>query len=82
LEARKQKLPTRAGARWDSQEDRVISAAFSGGKDVTIIAKLQERTRGSIQSRLVKLELIQLAPDIETIEELISGSTDFFRINV
>ena len=47
--------PPSAGARWTSEEDALVCAAFDGGMAVHDIATQHGRTRGAITSRLVKL---------------------------
>ena len=50
--------PDRAGEGWSSQEDREVSQAFTGGSSIAVIARTQERTRGAISARLVRLGLV------------------------
>lgn len=69
---RRSSRPAGTGKRWTAEEDQQVCEAFDKGKSVTEIANDHERTRGAIQSRLLKLGKIQIAPDIETSKELTS----------
>lgn len=59
-ESRRKALPDRAGERWTAAEDAKIKEAFLADEAVSVIAERHGRTRGAIQSRLVKLGLITL----------------------
>lgn len=59
-ESRRKALPERAGERWTAAEDTEIREAFLAEEKVSHIAERHQRTRGSIQSRLIKLGLISL----------------------
>jgi hypothetical protein len=51
-------LPTRAGAPWTSKEDEELVAGYKSGLTESELANLHQRTRGAIQSRLVRVGLI------------------------
>ncbi len=57
---RRKNLPTNAGSPWSSAEDKKVSDAYARGRSVAEIAKEHGRTKGAIQSRLVKLGKIIL----------------------
>ncbi|RZK69730.1 MAG: hypothetical protein EOO85_22025 [Pedobacter sp.] len=48
----------RHGKPWSTEEDNKISDAFKSGTSLSKIAQEQQRTRGSIESRLGRLGLI------------------------
>ena len=54
-DTRRSNLPENAGKPWSNEEDYQIAKAFDNGVSVTEIANTHQRTRGAIQSRLVKL---------------------------
>ncbi|NQU05935.1 MAG: hypothetical protein HQ568_07565 [Calditrichaeota bacterium] len=54
-EERRKKLPNNAGKQWTTEEDQELISAFNDGNEVKEIAKIHERTRGAIASRLVVL---------------------------
>ncbi len=54
-EARKADLPSSAGKSWTSTEDSQLRREFHRAADFNEIARIHERTRGAILSRLVKL---------------------------
>ena len=64
-DARRNSLPRNAGKPWSGEEDYQVAKAFDEGVSVTEIAHSHMRTRGAIQSRLVKLGKIELRPDFE-----------------
>jgi hypothetical protein len=51
----KQELPANAGKPWGETEDGQLLAAFDAGSRINDLAKLHHRTRGAIQSRLIRL---------------------------
>ena len=54
-ERRKRRLPERAGWPWDDEEDELLAKWFEDGVDIKELAIKHKRTRGAIESRLVKL---------------------------
>jgi DNA-binding NarL/FixJ family response regulator len=50
--------PLRTGKSWTDTEERELREMYASGKSMSEIADLLQRTRGSIRSRLVKLEII------------------------
>ena len=50
--------PIRAGEGWSSQEDEEVRRAFTLGQPLSVIARRQQRTRGAIAARLVRLGLV------------------------
>lgn len=53
-------LPARAGQSWDADKDARLVAAFDPGTRTPELAEQHQRTRGAIQSRLVRLGRLQL----------------------
>ena len=68
--SRKSNLPDNAGKPWSDEEDKQVEDEYKSGMTVTEISKLHLRTRGAIQSRLLKLGLIVVPPDFEDSEDL------------
>ena len=58
-EHRVKSLPDNAGKPWTNQEDIELSISFDEGLTVNEISVKHGRTRGAIQSRLLKLGKIQ-----------------------
>ncbi|MBA3562965.1 MAG: hypothetical protein H0W33_02940 [Gammaproteobacteria bacterium] len=58
---RQHDLPGKAGAPWSETEDEQLGAGFDGGASVAELAKMHERTRSAIHSRLVKLGKLDAA---------------------
>lgn len=54
-EARRAKLPANAGTPWTNEEDQQLADAFDNGDSVALLIEKHQRTRGSINSRLLKL---------------------------
>ncbi len=54
-EARKAKLPANAGSPWTEAEDQQLAECFDIGDSIAMLIEKHQRTRGSINSRLVKL---------------------------
>lgn len=54
-EVRKSELPQAAGKLWTRDEDTQLRREFHQALDFKEIAKIHQRTRGSILSRLAKL---------------------------
>ena len=54
--------PTYVGKAWEDLEDRRLCEGFDGGKPVAELAKIHQRTRGAIRSRLKRLGKIQPGP--------------------
>ena len=52
---RRANQPAKAGEPWSHEEEQVIINAHEAGESVPAIAKMQQRTTGSIRSRLEKL---------------------------
>ena len=52
---RKACLPTNAGKPWTKEEDKQLADAFESGDSIAILVEQHERTKGSINSRLIKL---------------------------
>jgi hypothetical protein len=48
-------LPGNAGKPWGEEEDQRLAAAFDAGTPVAELARVHERSRGAITSRLVRL---------------------------
>jgi len=57
---RKRLLPARAGKSWDRAECDLLVKRFDDGADIAQLAKDHQRTRGAIQSQLVKLGKITI----------------------
>jgi len=56
---KKKTLPERAGKAWDKTESDLLVQRFDEGATVGELAKDHKRTRGAIQSQLVKLGKIE-----------------------
>jgi hypothetical protein len=52
---RREGLPQNTGKPWAAEEDVRLAAGFDEGKSMVDLARAHDRTRGSIQARLVKL---------------------------
>jgi hypothetical protein len=52
-------LPDNAGKAWSSAEEQLLIQGFDSGKTEAELAKVHQRTRGSIRSRLVRLGKIE-----------------------
>jgi hypothetical protein len=52
-------LPGKAGKPWDAAEDARLLAAFDAGVKIPELAARHQRTRGAIQSRLIRLGRLQ-----------------------
>jgi len=52
-------LPERAGRPWGDKEDELLAKRFDDGVDIKKLAIKHKRTRGAIESRLVKLGKIE-----------------------
>jgi hypothetical protein len=50
----KGKLPTNAGKPWSDAEGAQLVAAYQAGSKLNDLAKQHHRTRGAIQSRLIR----------------------------
>lgn len=55
--------PEAAGARWTKEEDEQLKQEYKSGMGIKEIAKLHSRSRGSINSRIVKILSPELLPD-------------------
>jgi hypothetical protein len=53
-EERRATLPQKAGATWPPEEDRDLLRRFDAGMKPAALAQLHGRTRGAIESRLMK----------------------------
>ncbi|MFZ6713041.1 hypothetical protein [Undibacterium sp. TC9W] len=60
-------LPTNAGKPWTAIDDTELLAAFDAGAQVSEIAREFGRSRGSINSRLVRLGRLQ---EVDTASEI------------
>ncbi|MGP4787838.1 hypothetical protein ACTXGJ_01770 [Psychrobacter sp. 1Y11] len=52
---RRAKLPANAGTPWSDDEDQRLAEAFDNGDAISVLMTQHGRTRGSINSRLLKL---------------------------
>ena len=57
-ELRRRELPSNAGKPWSDEEDTQLIDRFKQGLSVRDLSRKHQRTRGSIESRLVKHGLI------------------------
>ncbi len=57
---RRETLPGNTGKPWSAEEDERLASGYDHGKSVVDLAREHDRTRGSIQARLVKLGKIRL----------------------
>lgn len=48
-------LPANAGSPWSNEEDARLADAFDNGDTIATLVETHQRTRGSINSRLMKL---------------------------
>lgn len=48
-------LPARAGDSWTTEEEDRLTQAFDAGNSVEQLAQMHQRTRGAIESRLIRL---------------------------
>lgn len=56
---RQRNLPNNAGKPWSEKEDKELIELFDSGKSIEELSSIHQRTRGAIQSRLLKLGKIQ-----------------------
>ncbi|PXX36843.1 hypothetical protein DFR42_11950 [Undibacterium pigrum] len=61
-------LPTNAGKPWTTIDDTELLTAFDAGAQVSEIAREFERSRGSINSRLVRLGRLQEADKTSEVD--------------
>ena len=54
-ERRNRALPEQAGKPWGEEEDRLVCEEYDAGRSIADLARIHQRTRGAIQSRLEKL---------------------------
>lgn len=54
-DARRANLPANAGNPWSKEEDQQLADAFDSGDSIAVLIEQYQRTRGSINSRLLKL---------------------------
>jgi hypothetical protein len=59
-EQRKQRLPANTGKPWSGEDDVRLGEAYDAGRTVEDLAREHNRTRGSIQARLMKLGKLRL----------------------
>ena len=59
-EQRKQRLPANTGKPWSDEDDARLGGGYDAGRSVEELAREHNRTRGSIQARLVKLGKLRL----------------------
>lgn len=52
---RRANLPVNAGQPWTEEQDKQLAEAFDNGDAITTLVAQHQRTRGSINSRLIKL---------------------------
>ena len=52
---RRANLPNNAGQPWTENEDQQLADAFDNGDSISTLVAQHQRTRGSINSRLIKL---------------------------
>jgi RNA polymerase-binding transcription factor DksA len=85
-DTRRQNLPSNAGNPWKENEEKLMVEEFDKGESVTEIAKRHGRTRGAIQSRLLKLGKLEIIPDIESksdlSEEEVNQDTNIAHIDI
>ena len=62
IERQRETLPDHAGRAWDAAEEQKLCEEFDAAKTVAEIAKIHQRTRGAIQSRLERLGKIPPQP--------------------
>lgn len=55
VDNRKSRLPANAGNPWTNDEDQQLAEAFDKGDSIALLIETHQRTRGSINSRLLKL---------------------------
>jgi hypothetical protein len=58
-ETRQRDLPENAGKSWSVEEEEKLVSAFDAGAGIKDLAEDHKRTKGAIQSRLVKLGKIK-----------------------
>ncbi|GEL78739.1 hypothetical protein [Tenuibacillus multivorans] len=58
-EKRQKRLPRNAGKSWTEEEEYLLVKAFDEGKSINELSEVHKRTKGSIRSRLIKLEKIE-----------------------
>ena len=56
---RKMNRPDGAGASWTEEEDRQLEKEYHAGMSIPEMAKMHDRTKGGIRSRLRKQGLIE-----------------------
>lgn len=59
-EQRKQRLPANTGKPWSVEDDKKLAESYDAGRMVEELAREHNRTRGSIQARLIKLGKLRL----------------------
>ena len=62
IEARQKRertLPANAGMSWSDEEDKQLVSDFKQGVSINDLSRKHQRTKGSIESRLVKHRLIE-----------------------
>lgn len=57
-DARRANLPANAGLPWNDEEDQQLADAFDNGDSIATLVEQHQRTKGSINSRLLKLRKI------------------------
>ena len=60
-EKRERNLPENAGKPWSTEADEELKTRYLSGEKISSLSKYFQRTRGSIESRLAKLGLIDTA---------------------
>ena len=69
LKNRRTQLPDNAGKPWSAAEDKQVAQAYDNDKTIAEIAKEHGRTKGAIQSRLVKLGKLVLPTNDENKDD-------------
>lgn len=75
---KKRKLPDSAGARWETEEDNQLALEYHSKVSIQEIAKIHQRTKGAISSRLVKLGLME---DRYTDPRILEGDYEKSDVN-
>ena len=75
---KKRKLPDGAGARWETEEDNQLALEYHSKVSIQEIAKIHQRTKGAISSRLVKLGLME---DRYTDPRILEGDYEKSDVN-
>lgn len=71
-EQRKNPETSRAGLKWDNEEDCSLVDKVKDGVSIDDIAKEHQRTSGSIKTRLIVKAIQSMENDNQTLEEVAS----------